>query len=400
MNLFNALKGSLRRASRRADAHDELRRLRDRLAEAQAQILDAREHKARLRERVDSLSRKLDEVRHVARAQRDEAGRYRHRVLSSSVLRDLLPARRRQVSFRAGASAAAEREQRLLACSEPYRRLVAEGPIGPLEGARRVRMDGLAWWVPVGAGDSEWAERVVAKESLPYRALLHAREVSIGGIMLDLGAHSGTTAIPRVLLGEVEACYCAEPDPLNFACLTANVIESGVRGLVLPDQVAIGAGTGRARLQRAKWSRGHQIAAAADADAAGLVEVPMRSLDDWVGQLGIDSRAISFVKSDIQGYELQMLQGAPRLLAQPHIAWQIEIAPKLLRAAGGELRELIAMLQRHFTYFIDLHPTASGRRRCPVGDLSTALEYLGDAGYTDIIVYAASPGPVEGGVSS
>ncbi|MGH9373474.1 MAG: hypothetical protein ACRD15_18290, partial [Vicinamibacterales bacterium] len=103
----------------------------------------------------------------------------------------------------------------------------------------------------------------------------------------------------------------------------------------------------------------------------------------------IDAHAISFVKADIQGSELHMLRGAPRLLAHRHIAWQIEFCPELLADAGSAPRDLFAMLARHFSYFIDLHPTARGARRRPIAELPDALGYVEGDRSTDIIVYSA-----------
>lgn len=46
--------------------------------------------------------------------------------------------------------------------------------------------------------------------------------------------------------------------------------------------------------------------------ATGRIVVPAVSIDDFSGQNGINS--IDYVHSDLQGYELQMLRGATRML--------------------------------------------------------------------------------------
>ena len=76
----------------------------------------------------------------------------------------------------------------------------------------------------------------------------------MGGIMLDLGANIGRTSIPRVIIGDVTAAYCAEPDPLNFECMARAVIDDGLRGPAMPDQTAIGDRNGTVRLYRGRRS--------------------------------------------------------------------------------------------------------------------------------------------------
>jgi hypothetical protein len=109
-----------------------------------------------------------------------------------------------------------------------------------------------------------------------------------------------------------------------------------------------------------------------------------------VGDLRVDPAAITFIKSDTQGHEVHVLRGAGALLQKRQIAWQLEVEPLLMDSAGTSMREFIALLERHFSYFIDLNADAPGRRRRPVTELSEALEYLAvDEGVkTDLIVYA------------
>jgi FkbM family methyltransferase len=374
--------------------------LRARLDKTCEQLDKTREQRDKLRQQLDEAEQRSDRMREklraldrVASTRKEQRQQYRRRVPSSGVLKDLLLARRAQVPYRAAARDAAAREARLMERSASYRHAAAgAGPDpGPL--ARHIELDGLSWWVPVGSDELSAVERVVHKEALPYRALTQGREVCTGGVMLDLGAHDGGTAIPRVVLGEVEACYCAEPDPLNYSCLVANVIQNGLRGFVLPDRVAIGGADRDGRLLRMKASRGHRMLADGTAVDGDTVDVRVRTLDRWIDDLGIDPRAISFVKSDTQGYELQILGGAARLLAQPQIAWQLEVCPRLMLLAGDDPREFVAFLQRHFTHFIDLYVGAPGNRRRQIAELPEAIEYL-DRGHphTDVIVYRTSAG--------
>jgi FkbM family methyltransferase len=339
------------------------------------------------------LRRKLLETEASVERWKRQAGRHRRRVLSASALRDLLPARLSQVPHRSAARDSAAREQRLLQVSRAYRSALEAADRAANPGARRIDLDGLSWWVPLPSKDPRVNERTIRKEALPYRAISQTRDCSIGGIMLDLGAHDGSTAIPRVALGDVEACYCAEPDPLNYACLVANVVANRLRGLVLPDQIAMGERDGTSSLVRTKSSRGHRLAGPGEVTAAtaGSVQVLVRTLDGWVASLGLDRRAISFVKADIQGHELHMFHGAPALVAHGQIAWQIEVCPELLARAGSDPRDLIAFAQRHFTHYINMNVNALGRRRRSVAAFGEVLDHLASerGSHTDVILYRA-----------
>jgi FkbM family methyltransferase len=362
----------------------------------QGRLLTARRREQRLRDQVAALRQKLAaamERVHAAEEERarhqEESRRRRRRMLWSEVLRDLLPVRRAQLPLRAGTRDAPVRDARLRAVSDSYRGAI-DGAAAPGELAALTMLDGLRWWVPIPSRNPDVRARYLAKEKLPYLGIVHGREVGIGGIMLDIGAHDGSTAIPRVLLGDVEACYCAEPDSLNYECLVANVVENDLRGLVLPDRIAIGAAEGIARLSQGPTSRGYRVLSDAG-PSDGAIEVRVRTLDNWIRDLEIDPGAITFVKVDTQGFEVRVLQGAARLLAVRQSAWQLEVSPAMLQAAGNSLTELCALAQHHFTHFIDLSVEAPGKRRRPIGELPEALGYLGREGVrqTDILVYAS-----------
>ena len=225
---------------------------------------------------------------------------------------------------------------------------------------------------------------------LPHAGILQTREVAVGGIMLDLGANIGRMSVPRVIHGDATAAYCAEPDPVNFACLARSVIDNSLRGLVLPDQTAIGDREGVVRLLRTGRSGDYRVLPDTAADTEHTVDVPCSTLDAWVDRLQIDLDAVTFIKVDVEGFERRVIAGAHRVLGCPHIAWQMEIKPPGLRDAGDDPQALYADLQQAFTHFIDLTRAAEGPRVRPVSELPVALRYIEPAGKTDVILFSAS----------
>ncbi len=263
---------------------------------------------------------------------------------------------------------------------------------------RRTIIDGLTWWVPVMPSQSAASvERMMLKQRLPYLALTQTREVAVGGVMLDIGANVGRMAIPRAILGDSTRVFCAEPDELNYQCLVANIRDNRLAGLVVADHVAISDRVGRLPLERGRMSGSHRVVYTGSApDEAATV--PCMTLDAWVERHGINLDEVTFVKVDTQGSEVHVLAGASRVLAQPHIAWQIEVAPGHLRLAGSDPHALYRLLTQQFSHFYDLNPDADGPRLRPIGELAAALAYLEgtDAAQTDIVVYRGAPRRFQG----
>ena len=170
------------------------------------------------------------------------------------------------------------------------------------------------------------------------------------------------------MLGDATLAYCIEPDPLNYACLVRNIRDNGLAGLAFPDRLAIGAHNGTVRLERAKSPGGHRVLGEGMTTGRETVDVPIATLDSWVDRIGIDLDTVRFVKLDVQGGEVDVLSGAPRVLACRHIAWQIEVDFERLGKRGLALEDLFAHLRQHFTHFVDLNRLATGSRLRPVAD--------------------------------
>ena len=343
---------------------------------------------------------------HVAAAAREEAAHwraeykalrdeYRERGERERVARERLKTQSEQRSRRIPS---AETLQHMLRARTPLaqrRAAQAKGrtPYAPainLDGsARLTTIDGLIWWVPVMPSQSAASvERMMLKQRFPYLAIGQTREVAVGGVMLDIGANVGRMAIPRAILGDATRVFCAEADEFNYHCLAANIRDNGLTGLVIADHMAISDRAGRLPLERRKMSGSHRVVyTGAVPDEAATV--PCMTLDGWVDRHGIDLAEVTFIKVDTQGSEVHVLAGAARVLAQPHIAWQIEIAPSHLRLAGSDPATLYRVLTERFSYFFDMNPDAEGPRLRSIAELPSALAYLdaGAAAQTDVVVY-------------
>ena len=345
----------------------------------------AARHVAKLEATIEKQRAKWTRDLEHLRRENDDLSR---RALSPDVVRELLPQRARTLAARAADADVARYDRQLQETSTAYREALAVSG-EPRSDLVTTDVQGFVWSVPVPVTLTGVArDDFIAKQRFPYRAITQTREFSTGPILLDIGANIGRMSIPRVVLGDFARAYCAEPDPLNFAALVRNTAANGLRGLVLPDQTAIGSVTGPVRLRRAKYPGGHSVTTDVLPGSA-TIEVPCSTLDDWCERLEINPALVSYVKVDTQGWEPHVLRGASTLLKHPHVVWQIEVQPSL-RSGSPDL-ELYAFCAEHFTHFVDLDKVAVGPRARRTTGLVDALAYLVDRKKpTDIILFNAS----------
>lgn len=285
------------------------------------------------------------------------------------------------------ARAAEARDAQFKRTSDAYARAIAEP--WPRQDAQRIQIDGLAFWIPLDERLPERPERA-ARQDLAYRSIVQARELTVGGLMLDVGANLGRTSVPRIVLGDVDAVYGFEADPDNYRCLVHTALENGLSGRLLPDHAAVAAHDGTASLRKSKFVGGHRLVRG-HASRPDVVDVPARRLDSLVAMHEIDADAIRYVKVDVQGWEVGVLRGATALLTRRHIVWQLEVDLHLLGVAGFTAPDLLGPIQAAFTHFVDLNPDAPGSRHRPIAEMQEALAYLPSDGSlkTDVLVYTA-----------
>ena len=299
-----------------ADPSSKVTALRASLDEARQSIQRWKARAGQLDARLEECERRAAAGQGAAREAEALAQTWRHEVPSPAAIRSRFAHRLRTFEARTRLATPADRERRLLDVSEAYRSRLASGPTAADPYRHRMTLDGLHWWVPVRNPARGLHEKWVRKQRLPYHGIALTRELAIGGVMLDLGAHIGRMSIPRVVFGDVTAAYCAEPDPISYSCLTATVFDNGLRGVVLPDQTAIGDVDGTVNLIRLGQSAGFYVSADPP-PGADVVSVPCATLDRWVERLGVDLDAVTFVKADVEGFELRLMRGAARVLGVP-----------------------------------------------------------------------------------
>src|SRR5262249_20881715 len=253
------------------------RRLRAELEQSRRQRDLLHRRLKRSEEQRDVLRRRLDARRQRARAMQPD----------QTVLEHILPLLPPALPP-ANHDGRDARESAFAARSTSYRDSLADTDRMPGP-AERVVVAGLTWWVPVEVDATEGiARRLGVRRRLPLAEILETRELAQGRAMIDIGANVGTTSIPRALLGDFNRVYAIEPDPLNYACLVRNIVSNSVRGLVLPDRVAIGDANGEMTMRVRRSGTHHLVARAEHVSEGERRVVPCLTLDTWVDRIGID----------------------------------------------------------------------------------------------------------------
>jgi len=164
-----------------------------------------------------------------------------------------------------------------------------------------------------------------------------------GDVALDVGANIGWYAVLLAKLSDpATQVFAFEPDPLNFSLLVDNLARNGA-STVKPVQKAAGAIAGRLHLHQygAKNLGRHSLLPINEGTS---VEVEVLSLDAFLAAEGIDLARVRFLKMDVEGFELSVLEGMPKLLAaNPLII--AEYSPATMRRCGLDVGRMLGLLR-------------------------------------------------------
>jgi len=152
-----------------------------------------------------------------------------------------------------------------------------------------------------------------------------------------------TAAVLARVAGPDRKVFAFEPEPFNFRILQQTARQPEFEGRIVPLQLAVGTEVGTVNL----WINDHHHAdhriATEEFHSAHPgskeVRVSLTSIDSF---LESKPGPVSFVKIDVQGYELAVCQGMQNTLRQnPDIAIVLEYMPSAMRELGFEPSDLI-----------------------------------------------------------
>ena len=201
-----------------------------------------------------------------------------------------------------------------------------------------------------------------------------------GGNVLDIGANIGYTAtVLARAIGPDEKVYAFEPEPFNFRILEQVALQRKFGGKIVPLQLAVGTENGTINLWiNDRHHADHRVVTEEFGSAhpgAKQVSVSLVSIDSFLEDKPWN---VSFIKIDVQGYELAVCQGMQETLRHnPGITVVLEFMPSAMRELGFEPSHLIDfMLARDFKIYC-IHPR---------GKLSLGMpDNMNDSTYFDLL---------------
>ena len=156
------------------------------------------------------------------------------------------------------------------------------------------------------------------------------RFVRPGATVIDVGANIGYNTIRAALrAGPRGRVVAIEPTPDTLMVLRHNIAASGLANIDIAPVAA-----GRIAGTRDFFVRGPRSAVnslfpdSRYASVTSVLRVPVMRLDDLV------NGAADVLKIDVEGAELEVLEGMPRILSISHVALIVEWDPLLQQMAG------------------------------------------------------------------
>ena len=154
-----------------------------------------------------------------------------------------------------------------------------------------------------------------------------------GMVVIDIGAHVGYyTLLAAKLVGPAGKVYAFEPEPGNHATLQKNIELNNYPNIVAT-QIAVSDSRGRASIYLSSLDNGRHSMFQHGLPKRGSVQVETTTLD-WFLETQ-DLPRVDLIKIDVEGAEVDVLDGMHQLLARsPHLKLIIEFNPTLLQSAG------------------------------------------------------------------
>ena len=176
-----------------------------------------------------------------------------------------------------------------------------------------------------GESDTEFVKKVIKKND----------------IVLDIGANIGYySLIFAKLVGDSGKVFSFEPESENFKILKKNIEVNGYNNVILEQKIVSNA-DGKSTLYVSEKAGSHRIYK--PDNYVESLEIESISMDSYIEKNNI--KKINFIKIDVEGAELNVLQGIQKILdSNKHIILFTEFSPNQIKSCGLKPVDMINFL--------------------------------------------------------
>lgn len=172
------------------------------------------------------------------------------------------------------------------------------------------------------------------------------RKLPQGAVFCDVGANIGTSALSACYIVPDCRVISFEPSPRALACLHRMIAENGLKGVEVVE-AAVGAAPGELPLAETEFLAGSHLSVVKHAmRSQPTALVPVVTLDDvLLDQKRLDR--LDLLKIDVEGFELDVLDGAMRVIDRfkPRMVIEYSAFGIVVNADGSPLRLVERLLE-------------------------------------------------------
>ncbi|MFF4806503.1 FkbM family methyltransferase [Streptomyces sp. NPDC001351] len=208
---------------------------------------------------------------------------------------------------------------------------------------------------------SHYGDVLISGMSWEHETRLLQRLTKPGMTVLDVGANYGYTAsLFAHQVGLTGRVVSLEPEPVMVELLTRNMATNGHRNVEIV-AAAVGSMPGEMKLWRSATNLAcHSLNPDLVPSPLDSVTVSVTTLDDLCTK-HLAERSPDLIKLDVEGWELEALQGAGDVLSSARPDIWLEFWPDGLRANGHNPARLLELL-REAGYVLAGHDLVTGER--------------------------------------